>query len=66
MAAAGLRRGASVQGALMGIGGAALVARGMSGYCPLKATLLEGPGSSFGSRALGHRQAADRPVVAPM
>ncbi|CAO3427875.1 YgaP family membrane protein [Azospirillum doebereinerae] len=43
VAAGGLRRGASIPGAIMGLVGAALVARGMSGHCPLKER-LEGGG----------------------
>lgn len=39
LAAAGLQRGADLPGTLMGIAGAALVARGMSGHCPVKAML---------------------------
>ncbi|MBP2228571.1 putative membrane protein [Azospirillum agricola] len=44
VAAGGLRKGASVPGAIMGLVGAALVARGMSGHCPIKER-LEGGGS---------------------
>ncbi|PWC39010.1 DUF2892 domain-containing protein [Azospirillum sp. TSO35-2] len=39
VAAGGLRKGASVPGAIMGLVGAALVARGMSGHCPIKERL---------------------------
>ncbi len=53
VAAGGLRKGASLPGAVMGLVGAALVARGMSGHCPVKERLagnhqdrLERPGSS--------------------
>ena len=42
MAAGGVRR-ADVPGAIMGLAGAALVARGMSGHCPMKA-MIEGDG----------------------
>jgi uncharacterized membrane protein len=48
VAAGGLRRGGDLPGAIMGIFGAALVARGMSGHCPVKAA-FEG----------GHAQIAD-------
>lgn len=41
MAAGGLRRGADLPGAIMGLAGAAMVARGMSGHCPIKA-MMEG------------------------
>ncbi|BAI76001.1 hypothetical protein AZL_d01750 (plasmid) [Azospirillum sp. B510] len=44
VAAGGLRKGASLPGAIMGLVGAALVARGMSGHCPVK------------ERLFGHRQ----------
>jgi uncharacterized membrane protein len=46
LAAAGVNR-AGLPGALMGIAGAALVARGMSGHCPVKA-MMEG------DHAIGH------------
>lgn len=49
VAAGGLRKGASVPGAIMGLVGAALVARGMSGHCPLKERL-----SGHDGDALGH------------
>ena len=39
VAAGGLRRGASLPGAIMGLVGAALVARGMTGHCPIKEQL---------------------------
>lgn len=42
MAAGGVRR-ADVPGAIMGLAGAALVARGMSGHCPMKA-MMQGDG----------------------
>lgn len=42
VAAGGLRRGASVPGAIMGLVGAALVLRGMSGHCALKERLEAG------------------------
>lgn len=42
VAAGGLRKGASVPGAIMGLVGAALVARGMSGHCPVKERLTGG------------------------
>ncbi|MBP2310926.1 YgaP family membrane protein [Azospirillum soli] len=41
MAAGGLRRGADLSGTIMGLAGAAMVARGMSGHCPIKA-MMEG------------------------
>lgn len=41
MAAGGLRRGADLPGTIMGLAGAAMVARGMSGHCPVKA-MMEG------------------------
>lgn len=41
MAAGGVRRGADLRGAIMGLAGAALVARGMSGHCPVKAMMTE-------------------------
>ncbi len=41
MAAGGVRR-ADWQGAVMGLAGAALVARGMSGHCPVKAMMEDG------------------------
>ncbi|KAA1054471.1 YgaP family membrane protein [Azospirillum argentinense] len=41
MAAGGVRRGADVRGTIMGLAGAALVARGMSGHCPLKAMVAD-------------------------
>lgn len=41
MAAGGVRR-ADWQGAVMGLAGAALVARGMSGHCPMKAMMTGG------------------------
>ncbi len=43
MAAGGLNRG-GLPGALMGIAGAALVARGLNGHCPFKA-MIQGGGS---------------------
>ncbi|CBS90812.1 YgaP family membrane protein [Azospirillum lipoferum] len=49
VAAGGLRKGASIPGAIMGLVGAALVARGMSGHCPVKERL---PGGH--QDALGH------------
>lgn len=39
VAAGGLRRGADIPGTIMGLAGAALVARGMSGHCPIKAAI---------------------------
>ena len=39
LAAGGVRKGAGLPGAIMGAAGAALVARGMSGHCPLKGQL---------------------------
>lgn len=42
LAAGGLRRGADWRGAVMGLAGAAMVARGMSGHCPVKAAVLGG------------------------
>lgn len=39
MAAAGVNR-ADVPGAIMGLAGAALVGRGMSGHCPVKAAMM--------------------------
>lgn len=58
VAAGGLRRGASVPGAIMGLVGAALVARGMSGHCPLKER-LEGGHS-------GERLSQDQESYAPV
>ena len=49
VAAGGLRKGASIPGAIMGLVGAALVARGMSGHCPVKERL-----SGDHRDALGH------------
>lgn len=48
VAAGGLRKGASVPGAIMGLVGAALVARGMSGHCPMKERLYGGHQDSLG------------------
>jgi uncharacterized membrane protein len=56
MAAGGLRRGADLPGALMGIVGAAMVARGMSGHCPVKASFADG------SHRLEHRSADVEPI----
>lgn len=44
LAAGGARQGVGVRGALMGAAGAALVARGMSGHCPLKGQVGGGQG----------------------
>lgn len=69
MAAGGLRKGASLPGALMGLAGAYLVARGMSGHCPLKSALSgsgrsglddESPHRLTGSA--DHREEMERPV----
>jgi hypothetical protein len=43
LAAAGLRRG-GVQGAVMGVAGGLLAARGLSGHCAVKAMMNERPG----------------------
>jgi hypothetical protein len=43
LAAAGLRRG-GVQGAVMGVAGGLLAARGLSGHCAVKAMINERPG----------------------
>ncbi|NYZ11084.1 DUF2892 domain-containing protein [Azospirillum sp. RWY-5-1] len=53
LAAAGVNRGASWSGALMGLAGAALITRGMTGHCALKASLEDGQHE--------HRSIADRP-----
>lgn len=69
MAAGGVRKGASLPGALMGLAGAYLVARGMSGHCPLKSALAgEGRSRIGGDRnerlagAAEHREEMERPV----
>ncbi|WP_207455196.1 DUF2892 domain-containing protein [Azospirillum sp. SYSU D00513] len=49
IAAGGLRRGGDLPGAIMGLFGAAMVARGMSGHCPVKATLEGGHHQIAGS-----------------
>lgn len=54
MAAGGVRR-ADVPGAIMGLAGAALVARGMSGHCPMKAMM-----SGDGRHALSGGEGQDR------
>ncbi|SMF91516.1 Protein of unknown function [Azospirillum oryzae] len=70
VAAGGLRKGASIPGAIMGLVGAALVARGMSGHCPVKERLSghqhdrlghDGSrGSSYGeSRGVDHSRMAE-------
>lgn len=46
LAAAGVNRGASLSGALMGLAGAALITRGMTGHCAVKAS-LEGDGHEY-------------------
>lgn len=53
IAAAGVNRGASVSGALMGLAGAALITRGMTGHCAVKASLEDGQHE--------YRQIHDRP-----
>ncbi len=62
MAAGGVRRGADLRGAAMGLAGAALVARGMSGHCPVKA-MVEGDhhrlGPSGDAGRLGPRTGQD-------
>jgi len=55
MAAGGVRR-ADWQGAIMGLAGAALVARGMSGHCPVKAMMEDGGGHH---RLTGHNASGD-------
>lgn len=69
MAAGGLRKGASLPGAIMGLAGAYLVARGMSGHCPLKSALAGSGQSRMGGerspRLAGsdeHREEIDQPV----
>ena len=47
LAAAGLRRG-GVQGAIMGVAGGLLAARGMSGHCAIKAMIDERSGHDEG------------------
>jgi len=53
VAAGGLRKGASLSGAIMGLVGAALVARGMSGHCPVKEQVEARHRNRLGDR-LGH------------
>ncbi|PWC89212.1 DUF2892 domain-containing protein [Azospirillum sp. TSO5] len=70
VAAGGLRKGASIPGAIMGLVGAALVARGMSGHCPVKERLSGhqhdrvghsgSQGGSYGeSRGVNHSRMAE-------
>ncbi|WP_434623867.1 YgaP family membrane protein [Azospirillum sp. B2RO_4] len=70
VAAGGLRKGASIPGAIMGLVGAALVARGMSGHCPVKERLSGhqqdrlghsgSQGGSYGeSRGVDHSRMAE-------
>ncbi|AWK90118.1 YgaP family membrane protein [Azospirillum thermophilum] len=54
MAAGGLRKGASWQGAVMGLVGAALIARGMSGHCPMKAAMQGGDSQGWMSGGHSH------------
>ncbi|HYH20016.1 MAG TPA: DUF2892 domain-containing protein [Azospirillum sp.] len=54
VAAAGVNR-AGLSGALMGLAGAALVARGMSGHCPFKAMMEDGHAIGHG----GHQNYVD-------
>ena len=54
LAAAGVNR-AGLPGALMGLAGAALVARGMSGHCPFKSMMESGPALGHG----GHQEYVD-------
>jgi len=49
LAAAGVNR-AGLPGALMGLAGAALVARGMSGHCPFKSMMGGGHAVGHGGR----------------
>jgi len=51
MAAGGLRRGADLPGTLMGLAGAALVARGMTGHCAVKAMMEDEPPRRIGGVA---------------
>jgi uncharacterized membrane protein len=60
MAAGGLRR-ADGPGALMGLAGAALVARGMTGHCGVKAMLDSGRGGQ--SLAHSHDQSHEMAVA---
>jgi hypothetical protein len=55
MAAGGLNRG-GLSGALMGVAGAALVARGLNGHCPVKAMMQE-----KGYGPLAHHEAGHQP-----
>ncbi|EWY38821.1 hypothetical protein N825_10010 [Skermanella stibiiresistens SB22] len=57
LAAAGLRRG-GVQGAIMGVAGGLLAARGMSGHCAIKAMIEERSGE--GGYSAGDYLEADR------
>jgi uncharacterized membrane protein len=61
MAAGGLRR-ADGPGALMGVAGAALVARGMTGHCGVKAMLESGRGG----QGLGHAHDQSREMAGEM
>lgn len=65
LAAAGVNRGASWSGALMGLAGAALITRGMTGHCALKASLEDAQHAhrSVESRSHGDRSVDDRPDV---
>ncbi|WP_448203030.1 YgaP-like transmembrane domain [Azospirillum sp. sgz302134] len=54
MAAGGVRRGADWRGAVMGLAGAALVARGMSGHCPMKAMMTNGGAHRLGNMGGGN------------
>jgi len=57
MAAAGVNR-ADVPGAIMGLVGGALVARGMSGHCPIKSAIGYDDHHQVGHRGSAHGEAA--------